>query len=109
MPALVQRAFGVQVEVGLGDLRAEAVGVVDFDVAAVPQARADTVRGRARRPAMAQKKPCGVLLLHGRGCAARDDLGGFRLRQERAHLPARLAAFFLRTACGPRTRNASPW
>ena len=30
-PAFVERAFGVQVEVGIGDLRAEAVGVVDLD------------------------------------------------------------------------------
>ena len=29
-PGLVQRAFGVQVQVGIGDLRAEAVGVFDL-------------------------------------------------------------------------------
>ena len=42
----VERALGVQVEVGIGELRAEAVGVVDFDFAAVPQARAQSGSGR---------------------------------------------------------------
>ena len=90
--AFEERAFAVQVEVRLGDLRAVAVRVVDFNLASVPQAQAKRVGARRSVQGRAEE-PLGVLPLHFVAGGAGDDRGGFRLRQERTHLPAVLPAF----------------
>ena len=64
---------------------------------------------RARRSARRRRSPASCCFAMGQRLAANHHLGRFGLRQERAHFPARLPDFFLRTLCGPRMRKASPW
>ncbi len=88
----VQRAFAVQVDLGIGDQLAEAIGVFDLDVAPVPQVRAQSVPLRIARH-LGAEEAVGVPLFHRPDLAVGQHLGGLGLRQKRAHFPARLPDF----------------
>ena len=89
-PRLVERALGVQVEVGIGNLRTEAVGVVDLDLAPVPQARANDV-GTGVPVHGGAEEALRVLLFHVAAHRSGEHHRRIGLRKEGAHFPARLA------------------
>src|ERR1039458_3623048 len=91
--SLMERAFGVQVEIGIGDERAEAVGVLHLDAPAIPQQRSNQVALRAAFERGAEKALL-VLFGHGVRLLADQHVGRFGLRQERAHFPAALRLLF---------------
>ena len=90
---LVERALGVQVEIGIGELRPEAVGIFDLDLAAVPQAERAGGKAPARRSARRRRSPAVCCFTMGqRWPPARTTSARFGLRQKGAHLPAGLPA-----------------
>ena len=99
-PAFVQGALGVQVEVGFGELRPEAVGVVDLHLAPIPEAGMQFI-GAGVSVEGGHEEALRVLLHHLATSAARHDRRGVRLREKRADFPARLPA----SSFGP---NAAP-
>ena len=88
----VQRAFSVQVDLGIGDQLAETIRVFDLGLAAVPQVRAQGVPLRIARH-LGAEEALGVPLLHRPDLAAGQHVGGFGLRQKCAYFPARLPDF----------------
>lgn len=79
----------MQVEVGVGDLRSIAVGVIDLYLPCVPKTQAQAVVAWRPRK-LGTKEAIGMQFLHGNGIAARENGGRFRVRQKSAHLPQRL-------------------
>ena len=89
----VVRALGVQVQLKIGDERAEAVGVFELDGGAVPQLGLKQIlAGRAGEGGA--EEAAVVSLLHGVDLVADAQRGGFGLRQEGADFPAGLATAF---------------
>ena len=99
-PAFVERAFGVQVKIGFGNLRTEAVGVVDLHLAPIPQARAQFI-GAGVAVQRGHEEALRVLLHHLATSAAHYHRRRVGVREKRADFPARLPA----SSCGP---NAAP-
>src|ERR1017187_2893459 len=91
-PGFEERALGVEVEIGVGELRAEAIGVVDFDFAAVKEARANKVRHGVAIE-RGHEETARVLLDRGGALGADHYFDGFGLGEKRADFPAGLAAF----------------
>ena len=105
-PRFMQRALGVQIEVGIGDPRAEAVGIVNGGFAAVPQAGANRVRlGIAVQSGA--KEALRMHLGHGAAASVNQNLGRFRLGEERADLPSGLSAL-LADAVRPENAKGIP-
>ena len=86
---LLKGAFGVEVEIHVGDLRAEAVRVFDVDFTPVPLAGADEVTFRIAIQDGAEET-LGMQLLHVAPLPAGFHRGRFRLGQKGAHFPAAL-------------------
>src|SRR6185503_11427599 len=81
-PSLMQGAFRVKVELGVGELRTEAVGVVDFDFPFVPEADTEAIVTRLTVEGPAEK-PLRVLLRHLDTLIAGDHRSPLGLREER--------------------------
>jgi hypothetical protein len=73
-PGFQQRALGVEVEIGVGELRAEAIGIVDFDFAAVKEACANEIR-HGIAVERADEEASRVLLDHGDAVGADHHFG----------------------------------
>ena len=85
----VERALVVQVEIGIGDLRTETVGVLDGDLAAVPEFGADEIAVRLAVEDGAEEA-FRVEARHVAALGTGFDRGRFGLGEKRAHFPARL-------------------
>ena len=105
-PGLVERAFGVQVEIGIGDPRTEAVGIVDGDFTAIPEAGANRVRMGIAVQSGA-KEALRMHLRHGAAASVNQNFGRFRLGEERADLPSGLPAL-LADAVRPENTEGVP-
>jgi hypothetical protein len=73
-PCFQQRALGVEVEIGVGELRAEAVGIADFDFAPVKEPCANQI-GRGIAVERGDEETSRVLLDHGDSVGAHDRFG----------------------------------
>ncbi len=109
IPCFVERAFGMQVEIEVGDDRAEAVRVFEQS----PLRRASPRCGTGRRPgsasSVATNSPSRCRFSIGISATrGRYDRGRFGLRQEGADLPRGFACLVV-VGWGPSTLNASPW
>ncbi len=105
---LEQRAFRMQVEIGIGELRTVTVRVVDLDFAPVPESRANSISHWRARQRDAVEAVRMQLLHRGRrgtgfvACLVQYHRGGFRLREKRSHLPTG----FIGRSCAPRGGRA---
>ena len=82
----------MQVEVGFGDLRTEAVGVFDLHLAPVPEAGMQFIGARVSVEC-GDEEALRMLLHHLATSAARYDRRRIGVGEKRADFPARLPAF----------------
>lgn len=90
---LLERAFAVEVQVEIGELWTEAVGIFELGLASIPEANADPVV--AGITVYHGSEESGIVpFRHGAAPASINHFRRFCLRQEDAHYPASMAVLF---------------